>query len=323
MRKIVLSLIFSLLLIGFILSCDTPKTVSTLGKELKVYSELRNENLYNPFKVVKSGKRIFILDKGDDMIKVFNEKGKLLNTIGSKGEAPGEYPICVDFFIYLDSVYMLSPTNSRIYLFNQKGKFLKSVKLDIFNPLDCVITPSRMFLTTLSFVKDKKIIHCFKRGEEKPTYSFLNCIPVRGLNFSEIYKNMGWLTASNGRVYFAYCLSNEVLEFSYKGNLIKKYKIPLESITMPEFRKKSGGKEVKKGMLILRNALNWDLKSRGCKVYLLSRDEKGNSIIFRIEKGIVTPEFKIKDNLISFDIYEGGIIGINENAEVFIYRTEQ
>jgi len=308
---------FILSLIIFLPSCDTSETISIQGKELKVRTELKNKNLYIPFKVVKSGEKTFILDKDDDRIKVFNEKGKLLNTIGEKGEAPGQYTMCTDFCIYEGKAYILAPQNLKIYIYSTEGEFLESIKLDIYSPFRFVLTPKGMFVSSLTYAEGQKIIHCFKKGEKKPINSFLECIPLKGLDFGKIYENMGWLAAGKEKIYFAYALSNKVLEFSFEGKLLKEHEIPLKPIKNPEFEKKGGEK---KRMILLKSALNWDLRIKGDNVYLLSRDRKGNSIIFSLKEGKVIPKFKIKEELMSFDIYGDIIIGINENAEVLIYR---
>lgn len=71
--------------------------------------------------------RIFILDKTTDQIFIFNEDGKFLSKINSKGKGPNEYVGLRDFTINEDTneiiVYSYYP--KKILIYNFEGQFVK------------------------------------------------------------------------------------------------------------------------------------------------------------------------------------------------------
>jgi len=77
-----------------------------------------------------SEKNIYVLDRGNCRVQVFDSTGYYLNTIGKKGKGPGEFMVPLRIIILNDTVYVSDVSTNRITKFNRKGKYITS-----FNPV--------------------------------------------------------------------------------------------------------------------------------------------------------------------------------------------
>lgn len=78
-----------------------------------------------------SEENIFVLDRGNYRIQKFDKKGKYLQTIGRKGQGPGELETALGFF--LDSKNNIYVDDFRkIDRFNKQGQFIECIPLNIY-----------------------------------------------------------------------------------------------------------------------------------------------------------------------------------------------
>lgn len=70
---------------------------------------------------------IFVTDKKQKCIFRFNKKGIFLNTIGARGEAPGEYRDITIFFVGNRYVYICDMGMREILCYTHQGKYVKSI----------------------------------------------------------------------------------------------------------------------------------------------------------------------------------------------------
>ncbi|OGD27011.1 MAG: hypothetical protein A2V57_03470, partial [Candidatus Aminicenantes bacterium RBG_19FT_COMBO_65_30] len=76
---------------------------------------------------------IYVLDWGDVDIKVFSPEGRLLRTIGKKGQGPGEFDVPAYFVLSADGrIFLLSGRQNRISVLGNTGTYLSSFKVDGF-----------------------------------------------------------------------------------------------------------------------------------------------------------------------------------------------
>ena len=73
---------------------------------------------------------IYVLDKEQATIFVFNTEGKYLNKICRQGRAPEEYLGLSDFMVYNADVYCLSHANQKIFVYNMQGDWERTIALD-------------------------------------------------------------------------------------------------------------------------------------------------------------------------------------------------
>lgn len=70
---------------------------------------------------------IFVLDRGNRRIQKFDKEGNYLQTIGRKGQGPGEFENPFKFFIdSKDHLYVYD--TRRFQIFNNRGEFLESIR---------------------------------------------------------------------------------------------------------------------------------------------------------------------------------------------------
>jgi hypothetical protein len=82
---------------------------------------------------VDSQGNIYVLDWGDVDIKVFSPDGRLLRTIGKKGQGPGEFDIPAYFVLSADGrIFLLSGRQYQISVLSNTGTYLSSFRVDGF-----------------------------------------------------------------------------------------------------------------------------------------------------------------------------------------------
>lgn len=95
-------------------------TISSKGKDYSYYAvgvEADSEG------------NIYILDRYDFKVLKFDKKGKLISSIGKKGQGPGEFEI--PGFIIIDNqdnLYVQDIIRMLLVVFNKKGEFIRNIK---------------------------------------------------------------------------------------------------------------------------------------------------------------------------------------------------
>lgn len=98
-------------------------------------------------KVDRSG-TLFVLDAGDNNIKVYDDEGAYSHTIGRPGQGPGE----LGRFIYFDispegKVFVMDGMNRRISMFEKDGSFISDFGIEGFHDKIAVCTGDYVFLS--------------------------------------------------------------------------------------------------------------------------------------------------------------------------------
>ncbi|MDI6735614.1 MAG: tetratricopeptide repeat protein [bacterium] len=96
------------------------------GLEVKFLGAIK-EGIKLPTGVVANSEgKIFIADKKDNKILVYDLDGKLIKSAGEKGNKPGQISSPVDLAVYKDKLYVLEQGNSRISCFDFDLNFIES-----------------------------------------------------------------------------------------------------------------------------------------------------------------------------------------------------
>jgi hypothetical protein len=101
-----------------------------LEKDLSIGREDDDNYLfYGPRNIVVDDQgNIFILERGNCRIQKFDKNGDYLQTIGKKGQGPGEFES--PYSLFLDKNNNISVSDRRkIHFFNHKGEFIKTISL--------------------------------------------------------------------------------------------------------------------------------------------------------------------------------------------------
>jgi len=72
---------------------------------------------------------IYVADRRNNSVVVFNSEGKYLKSFGKKGQGPGDLSFPQNIFIWNDHIVVYEAGNNRIQFFNFKGESKKIIKL--------------------------------------------------------------------------------------------------------------------------------------------------------------------------------------------------
>lgn len=110
-----------------------PDKTVTFIEELSIGEEDLDGNviLFNPFlHLVDENENIYISEFEDQVIKIFDTNGKLINTIGAKGQGPGEFNSIGYVGVSKEGTLIVHDHYSaRTSWFDSSGQFLRSFKL--------------------------------------------------------------------------------------------------------------------------------------------------------------------------------------------------
>lgn len=102
------------------------KFVARLGADGRPLGRIGEGLLKHPTGVARDPRRgrIYVADRGDHLIRVFNDGGELVATLGGFGEEPGQFnaPTYLDW--HDDRLYVTDTLNSRIQVFSPEGEWL-------------------------------------------------------------------------------------------------------------------------------------------------------------------------------------------------------
>ncbi len=169
---------------------------------------------------------IYILDRGRYRIQVFDEEGNFIQSIGRKGEGPGEFYLPNKFFIRNEWIFVLDFRTIKI--FSLEGRFVKSFKLD-FQATDIKVNEKKEII--LLGLRNDKIFHAFN-WEGKALYSFGDPFKIPS-RYNDRYKDSPFLRANINM----FLIEDSIYifnPFEYKINVYKNNQL------IKEFGRKTG-----------------------------------------------------------------------------------
>ena len=153
--------------IEYVHNAETPlypnKTVK-FEEELSIgeYDQDGNVVLFQPFlSLVDDQGQIYISDYQDQDIKIFNPDGKLIITVGAKGQGPGEF----NHIGYVGKsekgeLIVHDSYSGRMSFFDSSGRFLKSFKKKI-NNYQIILLKTSSFITCVSVIGEDRLKRTF------------------------------------------------------------------------------------------------------------------------------------------------------------------
>jgi hypothetical protein len=316
----------------FLILCAMVFPLNVRGVELKATKAFGGDDIYNAEQILISGSEIFVRDRGDETIKVFSGDGVLKTKFGGKGSGPGEIHYAIWLAITNEKIYIIDTGQVKIHVFQkEKKKFLYFKKilpwLFEFGPNSFFVTDDETFYFARNVVinNDKVIMKMNKDLELKA--SFLDCINgfknrdefmrLKSM-LPEIFMNLGYIQVSGKKVYFAYYLINKVIEFSDDGKRLNDYTLPI-----PSMEKTAKVITFADGSADLESRLNYDLKIKNGRILVLSRNEKGISIVFELKDGVFKEIYRMNDPLLGFDILDNKLYGLYEGEKgILVYNLK-
>jgi len=160
---------------------------------------------------VDSQGNIYVMDTGNFRVQKFGSSGEYLQTIGKKGQGPGEFDRMQSFYIDEENNLYIS-SGMKIQIFNERGEFVKSIPLT-FQINDFWISPDDFIYC---------LVYSFDEGESTRRAVKLN---VEGKEIEEIdrFGSRKIVTRKSGGQTAAFVLSHSynhsmhLVPFQYKG----------------------------------------------------------------------------------------------------------
>jgi hypothetical protein len=289
------------------------------------------DQLVNPHKIIASNGEIYVIEPKMSRIVIFTPAGEFKMSLGRAGEGPLEFKSLVFFTISHEMIYCFDGLGNRLSLFSQKNKnFLKYITLDKtvdnFPPSKMIIHPDgTMIFLNNGLIKEHKLIGLYN-PEGKRLKQILNAYPAyqsmsekrddkdpNSHAMHNFFKNAGFIAISNGKLYYANVIENQVTELDMNGKVLNRFFFPLPSHEKI-FRLVPISKGPNGAQFNLENLLNYDLKSVDNIIHILCRDN-GLSFIFRLVKGKFEEVCRMKEQLAMFDIMDNKIYAVEEEPD--------
>jgi len=178
--------------------------------------------------------KILIYDSRNRFLKAFDDNGKFLFQVGTKGNGPGEYTDMRDFMIEENNIWSLD--NKKINCFDLlTGKFKSSLKYETknLNPTCFILfNPNNFYLwqsNPYSSSKDPlyRLLE-FKNGKQTNSYFKWDYHSVDGVRFLEGLNNSYFIIPINGE-YNIYKITEDSIFIAYEIDF-KNRKIPKDKL---------------------------------------------------------------------------------------------
>ncbi len=267
---------------------------------------------------------IYILDKRQKKIVVFDQKGKGVNTLHKVGQGPEEYVQITDFAVDAEgNIFMIDGVSDKLMRYDSRGEFISSEKLPF----------------------EVDIIHCLNNGELLMGLSTWNAHPeTKGkrlliadkdlnikdsfLDFDEYYDDSYWISyysfISNGSdIFYNKPIEDFIYMLSHNGELEKAYYIDFGPNRIPsEWRKdiENHINEIEEKHQCLKNqtiitdkyiiGTLWDRTET--KPFLINREKLTIYLYGDIAESDISDICDFRNNSIVSLIYPGKYANLNE-----------
>lgn len=193
---------------------DTEVDVST--SELAISSIIEVENMV-PLettdsslvgkieKLMKRNKQFYV-KSANQVLTVFDQNGKYLNSIGRLGTGPEEYPTLLDFDVNAESIYIL--TAGKILVYSLQGQYSKSIPLSI-NVSGFRLVEDKILLFVLG---DEHVIHLIDMNGDVIEKTLKRSPALR------LSKSIPFVWYGNQRLLFSQGRSNNLLVYNTTEN---------------------------------------------------------------------------------------------------------
>ena len=263
--------------------------VFAIEEELTIgESEGREEYMFSeiPSLAVDDENRIYAVDYAEAQIKVFDESGTYLRTIGRKGQGPGEIGRMNYVSITSQNELMfLDSGNRRLTFFSLDGEFIKS------------ISSAEMFLLQAKIDTEGNIIGFhYVIGGESPRYELKKCdselndlfsissspLPDSINNgFNPFFPVLRWDMINGNQIVCGYMKDYELKIYDTEGKIVKriiKEYTPVE-VTQEDVDERLQGEELPPQ---LKN--NMAIPKHHCPYSWILSDDKGRIFVMTYER---------------------------------------
>lgn len=188
--------------------------------------------------------RIYVLDRRESHVKLFDQDGKYVRTIGRKGQGPGELnnPI----FVYFPRNELLVTQFGRLSFFSPEGEFLRVVLMKKDSPSRARCDSRRNIIGTSSVFDPETPYYALKKYNSEIE-------PIKELARVKIQRKPGVINPFSPNIYmsvddedniiFGYSKDYELQIFNPEGDLTKKIIREYDPVGITEEEKEEATQE--------------------------------------------------------------------------------
>jgi hypothetical protein len=252
-----------------------PDMTVTFVEDLSISAEDKNGNIVfvEPWlSLVDNEQNIYIIERKDQFIRVFNSNGKQIKTIGAKGSGPGEFQAIYPYIaITKDGKIIVQDTGSRrTSFFDSTGRFIKSFQ-GRSNPGNILLVKETSFVTSaivnsgnaggqyMSWIVNE-VGFDGNESEIEGDFAVRRYAPMRAggllVYFNEPVVTMSTFAGDQGRGRFYHCINNKYLIEVYdrSGKIFRKIDRPYKPVRFTEadasaYRATAPTEEIRKAIM--------------------------------------------------------------------------
>jgi hypothetical protein len=190
----------------------------TKGSEDYIFSEVRDLD-------VDSEGRIFVLDYKETNIKVFDKSGKHVNTIGRKGQGPGEFQRPSQIYLTPQKEILVNDTGARqLHFFSLNGIFKRSVSQTNMTFFGGPKVDQKEQIVAAHLITDKKVTYMLKKFDSrlKEVLKIFSTDILKFPNLNPFFPRASWEITYEGNVIWGFPDKYELNIINSEGILIKK-----------------------------------------------------------------------------------------------------
>lgn len=305
--------------------------VFNLEEELSIgEAEGREEYMFSDIRtlVVDEAGRIYVLDWKEIHVKVFDQNGTYIRTIGKKGQGPGEFIMPLSVFITHQNELAVNDYRSRLAIFSLEGEFKKNIQI------------AKVGLSSISIDSEGNMVgHVIVREEENPRYelkkfdSELNYLHSLGSSplpsaspsgFNPFGGIISFRIDNNDQVICGYPEDYEITIFDKEGNhkrkIIKDYD-PVE-ITEEEMKEVTEGipPDIKISIPKYHSAYQWFTIDDEGRIFVMTNEkvEEGDGYCYDVFDSEGKFIAKIPLKIRPYVLKRGNLYTVEEDEEGFL-----
>lgn len=133
---------------------DTQLKLSDIAEELE-YIQLDTARIVNPRWQIKMTDQYIFVAARDELLQ-YDRKGKFIQTIGTKGQGPGEFTSCTNIALDTEGERIFVKNGLQVLVYSFDGKFWGKMEIPLEGMVDIAYTHESLYgLSMVSFTQDQ------------------------------------------------------------------------------------------------------------------------------------------------------------------------
>lgn len=195
---------------------------------------------------VDEKERLFVLDYKESQVKVFDQKGTYLLTIGKKGQGPGELDRPRMISLNQNEMMVLQLGQRRLSFFSLEGTFLRSLSTKEFWTLSARLDSQGNIVITEGLMDPQNLSYRVKKMD--PQMNLIKEIasspaPNASKGYNPFMPIHYWVLDKNDNIVYGYPEEYKIQVFNPGGEIIKKITREYDAVEVTENEKKEQMKD--------------------------------------------------------------------------------